>query len=253
MSLKVLISDDDKHIRMILRKTLSKFPDVEIVGESQSGPDAVKLLEKLDCNCIFTDVEMPGGDGITAAKQILDIHPNIKIIFITAHQEYMPQAFEIYAYDYLIKPFSIKRLEQTVKKIQAQINSEAILQKNAVVDSGGLNSDKIAKIYLKAKDGSMPFEPNDIYMSERENNQTILVLKNERINVSETLTELEAILPNEIFIRSHKSYIININRIHKLVPYGRWTYVVKFNGINVDALITRKKAKELESKFHWIM
>lgn len=228
--LKVIVVDDEESMRFILKKALSKFPSVGIIGEASNGKDAVNLVEKLKPDGVFMDVEMPNMDGIEAAKLMLDIQPKIMLIFITAYQQYMPQAFELYAFDYMVKPFKLERLNQTVKRmlvISSPTISDTLLIKNRE-ETAILNQDEITLI-------------------QRENRSTVIVTSSGRHTTTQTLSELEQKLNKDIFMRSHKSYIINKNKINQLLPYGRWTYIVKFKDVEDDALITSEKAKELES------
>lgn len=228
--LKVIVVDDEESMRFILKKALSRFPNVSIIGEASNGKDAVNLVEKLKPDGVFMDVEMPNMDGIEAAKLMLDIQPKIMLIFITAYQQYMPQAFELYAFDYMVKPFKLERLNQTVKRmlvISSPIVSDTLLIKNRE-ETAILNQDEITLI-------------------QRENRSTVIVTSSGKHTTTQTLSELEQKLNKDIFMRSHKSYIINKNKIKQLLPYGRWTYIVKFKDVKDDALITSEKSKELEN------
>lgn len=228
--LKVIVVDDEESMRFILKKALSRFPNVSIIGETSNGKDAVNLVEKLKPDGVFMDVEMPNMDGIEAAKLMLDIQPKIMLIFITAYQQYMPQAFELYAFDYIVKPFKLERLNQTVKRmivISSPIVSDTLLIKNRE-ETAILNQDEITLI-------------------QRENRSTVIVTSSGKHTTTQTLSELEQKLNKDIFMRSHKSYIINKNKIKQLLPYGRWTYIVKFKDVKDDALITSEKSKELEN------
>jgi len=228
--LKVIVVDDEKNMRFILKKALSKFPKVEVIGEAANGKDALDLVETLKPDGVFMDVEMPNMDGIEAAKLMLDIQPKIMLIFITAHQQYMPQAFELYAFDYMVKPFKLERLKQTLKRMIVT-----------------LSPNQTDTLLIKNREQTAILNQNEIILIQRENRSTVIVTSSCKYTTTQTLSELEQKLNNDIFIRSHKSYIINKNKIKELLPYGRWTYIVKFKDIKEDALITSQKSKELES------
>ena len=104
--MKVLIADDDKSMRFVLRKALEKQKNIDIGIEVENGSEAVAAFEHDKYDVAFLDVDMPVLDGIEAAKLILDIHPKCMVVFVTAHEEYMQEAFELYAFDYMVKPFS---------------------------------------------------------------------------------------------------------------------------------------------------
>jgi len=245
MELKVLIIDDDEGMRLILKKILSKTEGFKLVGEAESGETGLGLAETLCPHIVFLDIEMPGMDGVECAKKILEIAPRTFIIFATAHENYMSEAFEIYASDYLIKPFKIDRILNTLERIKDVFKNkdELTLRKTP------LNKESLAKLVIKSKEGTSFINSKDIILIEREKRSTIIHTVDEIISTSEGLSEIEERLDTSVFFRSHKSYIINLSMIYKIYPYGRWTYTVKLRNTDKDALLTREKYEYLERLF----
>lgn len=239
--LRVLVVDDEERMRFILKKALDQFSTMELIGEATDGQEAVKLVEETRPDVVFMDVEMPGVNGLEAAKMIADIDPKCMIVFITAFQEYRPEAFELYAFDYIVKPFEMERLKKTIQRIQ--------LLKPKLTPSPSIAT--LPHILLKNREGMAVIHPKDIILIQREERSTIIVTEKDRFTTSETLSELEEKLPSHLFLRSHKSYIIQIEKIKRIHPYGRWTYVIQFEGTKEDALLTKEKAKLLEDRFHF--
>lgn len=245
MSLKVLIADDDCGMRLVLRKALKNIDQVEIVGEAENGEAALCLYDELKPEVVFLDVEMPFITGLDCAKRIMDINPKTFIVFATAHDEYMPDAFELYAFDYLIKPFKIERIYQTMERIKSiGDRKENIDIKQIIKHDKGLD-----KLIVKSKEGISFLDMNDIVMIQRENRSTVIYTFNEGFTTSESLSDLEDRLDKAKFFRSHKSYIINLSLVDKIYPYGRWTYIVKLKSTEKDALLTHEKYTELEKIF----
>lgn len=230
MAIRAVIADDEAEMRFIMKKALEKLGGVTVIGEAGNGLEAVALVERLKPDCIFLDVEMPEVDGVAAARGIKEIAAKTKIVFVTAHQEYMPQAFETYAYDYMVKPFRLERLKETVEKIRAELDREP------------------EKVMLKLKDGLTLIAAEDIVIIQREERQTAIITLKGKYHVAESLSDLMETLPQGDFIRSHKSYIVNLRHIKKISSYGRWTFICEFNGVAEDALITSKIVKELEGR-----
>lgn len=242
----ILLVDDEDSMRFVLRKALEKIPHINIVGEAKQGDEAVALVASLKPDAIFMDVDMPSLNGVEAAKLIVDIHPSSMIVFLTGHNEYMQEAFELYAFDYILKPFKLDRLKATVERMQA-INPQNIIHDE---HTKSLPTEKLTKeIFLKNKDGMAVISSEDIVLVQRENRNTIIITPTDRFITSQTLSELETKLPPHLFLRSHKSYIIQIGKITRISPYGRWTYVVKLKGITEDALLTKANAVALEERF----
>lgn len=245
MEIKVLIIDDDEGMRLVLSKIISKTEGFTLVGEADSGETGLSLVETLSPHIVFLDVEMPGMGGIECAKRIIDIAPKTFIIFATAHEKYMPEAFEVYASDYLIKPFKIDRVLTTLERIKdIFINKDETIVKHTPY-----NKDSLAKLVIKNKEGTSFIDCKDIIFIERENRNTIIHTVGERVTSSEGLSEIEDRLDKSLFFRSHKSYLINLSMIYKIYPYGRWTYTVKLKNTDKDALLTHDKYEYLEKLF----
>lgn len=245
LKLKVLIADDDEGMRLILRKIVSRAEGYEIAGEAEDGQAALRLYEAVRPDVVFLDVEMPVVNGVECAKRIADINPKTLIIFATAHEEYMPEAFSVYAFDYVVKPFKAERLLKTLERI---IEAEGIKMEFA---AGKRQATSIAseKLMVRNKEEINLIDVSEILLIQREDRTTAIYTGNERFVTSEGLSELEERLDKSIFFRSHKSYIINLGAINKIYPYGRWTYVVKLKGTDKDALLTHERYEELEKLF----
>jgi two-component system, LytTR family, response regulator len=246
LELKVLIADDDYGMRLVLKKALDKIKYCKLIGEAEDGNTVLQLYEKLQPDVVFLDVEMPGLTGIECAKRIIDINPKTFIIFATAHGEYMPDAFETYAFDYLIKPFKVERLSKTLERISLLSEKQEDIGIHKIIRyEKGLD-----KILIKNKEGVSFIDMNDIIIIQREDRSTAIYTSKEAFNTSEALSDLEERLGKGLFFRSHKSYIINLSMISKIYPYGRWTYLVKLKNTEKDALLTHERYEELKNIFN---
>lgn len=117
MAIRVIVVEDESGIRKLLRKIIERNDGFEVAGECDNLADAVSLFARLKPEVVFLDIEINGASGIDCAKIIADMEPKTKIVFATAHAEYMPEAFEVYAFDYLVKPFDIERVDRTLARI----------------------------------------------------------------------------------------------------------------------------------------
>lgn len=244
--MNVLIADDEPGMRLILRKKIEKTEGFNLVGEAVNGEEAVSLFQELHPQVVFLDVDMPEKNGIECARAIQDMNPAAIIIFATAHEEYRQEAFEVYAFDYLVKPFNLERLEQTLERI---LKTRQPAENKAVPKPVTMKPVE-GRLMLKHRDGIAFIDQQDILLVQREDRATVIYTEDgQRYLLSETLSETEARLDPEIFFRCHKSYIINLRRIRNITPYGRWTYVVQLEKTDHDALITYQKYEELEQRF----
>lgn len=245
MAIKVILIDDESGIRTLLRKIIEHNEGFEVVGESDNCEDGITLFHKTKAEVVFLDIEMNGTSGLDCAKVISDLDPKTKIIFATAHTEYMSDAFELYAYDYLIKPFNVDRVNQTLDRIKSmsEVSSHDQFVKIVKYERG------LDKLLVKGKESMSFIDIKDIILVQRENSSTVIYTKQDSFTTSLSISDIEMKLDSEQFLRSHKSYLINISQIKKIEPYGRWTYVVSFKDIKKDALITAAKFEEIKKRY----
>jgi len=245
MAIKVILIDDESGIRTLLRKIIEHNEGFEIVGESDNCEGAITLFHKMKPEVVFLDIEMNGTSGLDCAKIITDLDPKTKIIFATAHSQYMSDAFELYAYDYLIKPFNIDRVNQTLDRIKSmsEVSSHDQFVKIVKYERG------LDKLLVKGKESMSFIDIKDIILVQRENSSTVIYTNQDSFTTSLSISDIEMKLDPEQYLRSHKSYLINISQIKKIEPYGRWTYVVSFKDIKKDALITAAKFEEIKKRY----
>ena len=237
MSFQVIIADDDPGMRLIERKMISRVEGFELSGEACDGEELLRLVEEKRPQVVFLDVEMPGKTGVECAW----------VIFATAHDQYMGDAFSVYAFDYLVKPFKVERVMQTLERARDMLSGkrEAALPapKREKKISGG-------RLMLRHRDGLAFVAMDDILLVQREERSTVIYTEGGgRYVTSDSLQETEDRLDPSVFFRCHRSYIINLNHIRDITPYGRWTYIVKLDGTQQDALITHEKYEELQELF----
>lgn len=245
--IKVLIADDESGMRSIMRKMIERVEGFMLMDEADNGEDLLTLFKKHQPHVVFLDVEMPKKTGVECARIIQDTDPKAIIIFATAHDTYMSEAFEVYAFDYLVKPFKAERVIKTLEKAKDRI----IKRNEALMPPIALPVKKTAeRLMLHHKEGVSFINMQDIVLVQREDRATVLYTVGDgRYVTGESLGETEERLDKKLFFRCHKSYIINLNHIRDITPYGRWTYVVRLNGTAHDALITHEKYEELEKMF----
>jgi len=245
--IRVVLADDDRGMRTVMRKMIAKVEGFALVGEADNGLDLMKLVEEKRPQVVFLDVEMPGMTGVECARIIQDTDPTTVLIFATAHDQYMGDAFEVYAFDYLLKPLKADRVIKTLQRARDRI---ARLDEKPLPAIKSANRAAAGRLMLRHREGVSFINMSDILLVQREDRSTVIyTVGGGRYVTSESLGETEARLDPNVFFRCHKSYIINLNQIDNITPYGRWTYVVRLNGTEHDALITHEKYEELERMF----
>ena len=233
MAMRIFIADDDAGMRLVLRRLLEGTDGVELIGEAGDGAEALRACLELRPDAVFFEVEMPGLSGVEAARELRAALPDTAILFVTAHGEYMPEAFELYADDYLVKPFKADRVRQTLRRLQRRA------EKRRAAPGGSL--------LLHGRE-EMRFVPiREIILVSRSERTTRIVTAEEVYTTSEPLSALWARLEPCGFLRSHRAFIINPAKVTRVLPYGRWSYTLRFRGTQEEALITKEKLDELES------
>ena len=246
--IKVIIADDDPGMRLIERKMIEKVEGFTLIGEAKDGAELLALVEEKHPQIVFLDVEMPEKTGVECARIIQDMDPGIVMIFATAHDEYMGDAFEVYAFDYLLKPFKVDRVLKTLERARDRIGH--VDDEPLPVPAKPVPTAANGRLMLHHKEGVSFINMNDILLVQREDRATVIyTVGNGRYVTGDSLGDTEARLDPGVFFRCHKSYIINLNYISNITPYGRWTYVVQLTGTDHDALITHEKYEELEKMF----
>ncbi len=231
MAVRILIADDDAGMRLALRSIIESMDGFTVAGEAETGARAVVLAAELRPDIVFLDVEMPEMSGTDAAAAISAALPDVIEIFATAHSEYMPAAFEVYAFDYIVKPFSSDRVRQTLRRAEKALRTR---------------SDDDTSLLIRGRD-SISFIPlSSVIIVYREKRETRIVTAEETFSTASSLAELWQKLEGHGFIRTHRAYIVRASAITRLYPYGRWTYSAALRGCDENALVTHDKLEELQ-------
>ncbi len=235
MLIQTLIADDEVLARRKLRQLLSEEADVEIVGEGSTATEIIKLVRLLAPKLLFLDVEMPGMDGldlISALSELSDIVMP-QIIFTTAYDRYALQAFDVHAVDYLLKPFTAERLHSAVERAREQLSlaeRSSSRSDRRETTSGAYTS----RIVFKSR-GRILFLPiSDIRWIGAEENYVRICTGTETHLLRETMASMEKRLDPGLFLRVHRSAIVNLKYVKEVRTEARGDFVVQLvNGQKV--------------------
>ncbi|SHK96064.1 LytR/AlgR family response regulator transcription factor [Desulforamulus aeronauticus] len=247
----VLIAEDDPSMRHILNKTLSQIPGVKVVGEAADGLTALTMVENLKPRVVFIDIDLPQKNGLDLAREICDINPQTILVFATAYDDYTQEAFEVYAFDYLVKPYKLGRIKKTMERIkQLELRRTPLanyLHPNAIGD--GTSS----RIVVRQNERLLFLDTKEMLFITKEDRKTVIYFPKQQISIMENLEDIEKRLPNSIFFRSHRSYIVNLALIKKIFPYGRKGYEIAFAESKETALLTSERFKALEKRLKLVI
>lgn len=245
--LRVIVVDDEADGIAALSKMLRlNCPEAEIIAACNNAETAAQQILALKPDVVFLDIQMPGKNGIEMLAEMQE--RKFEIIFVTAHNEYMLQALQFSAADYLLKPVDEDRLVEAVNRVKDRLE-----QKNepANIDVLLHNLQKTnqlheMKLVVPTFKGFSVLKLEEIVVCEAEKNYTVFHLQHKKtITVSRTLLEYEKILHNTSFFRVHKTFMINLQHV---VEYqrGEGGLVVMDNGMEVE--VSRRKKEEFMNK-----
>lgn len=245
MSTTCMIVDDEKLARDLLREYLENFPDIQLVGESEQGTDAVEKIDKLKPDIVFLDVQMPGMTGFDVLE---DIEHEPYVIFTTAYDQYAIKAFEKNAVDYLLKPLDEERFRTSInralkRKSLEHSTIEDLLQSLRSERKGPFDS----HIFVQKSEKLFNLPVEEIVYLEASGDYTIITTKADQFVSSSGIGKLEEILNPEVFIRVHRSTIVNVNYLKEIERHFNGGMVVKMqNGKSFP--VSRTYAKLIRKK-----
>ncbi len=241
--IKVLLADDDFRMRLIIKNVLSKMDDVNIVGETDNGKLLVEMVKEYLPDVVFIDIDMPQKDGIVASREIFKFNSKICLIFATAYSEFTHEAYDVYAFDYLLKPFKIERIKETMERIIALKDPKILTKDESMIKT---------KLFIPSSGIYKVICVESIIYITRQGRKTIIHTINENVKCYESLQKLESQLSINIFFRCHQGFIINTNMIQEIASCKNKVYTVKLFSTEDTVLMTAEKFKEFKERFSLI-
>lgn len=246
--LKVIIAEDDVSMRVVLKRALEEIPELTVIGEAENGRQLVAMVETMEPDAVFLDIDMPALNGIEASQEIFDIDSKIFLVFATDFSCSMQEAFEVYAFDYLVKPFDLERIRQTtnrIKELKKEREQVVALQREVTP-----HRKENPKLIASSNEKSVFISIQDIiFITRNERKTTIHIAGSSPVQTCESLQSLEKRLNKYRFFRCHKSFIINPDMVMELSPWGNKTYLVKLVNTKETALMTLEHVKEFHKQY----
>ena len=230
--MKALIVDDERLARTELKRLLTPFKDVNVIGEAVNADDALEKIAELKPDLIFLDIQMPGKTGFEMLEE-LDSVPTV--IFVTAYDEYALKAFEYNALDYLLKPIEPKRLEETINKLIEKSRKKTVKELDKDTLSG---SDQV---FVKDGEKCWFVKLEQVRLFESEGNYVRIYFDENKPLILRTLNYLDERLDDKVFFRANRKHIINLKWINTIEPWLNGGLLVKLkDGQKVE--VSRRQA-----------
>lgn len=248
--IRVIIVDDEEPARSELRYLLEKLSDVDIVGEFSNGEAAIKIMPTLNPHLIFMDIEMSGLNGIQTAEKI-ELNSFLPlIVFATAHEEFAVKAFELNAVDYLLKPFSAKRVAKCIDKVRTLLH-EAIQTspKKRDTELQSAPSYALQKLAIEHNGKASVVDTKDIIAAYCTEGQLSIHTPDKCYYTNMPLQDLHSRLDERMFFRTHRAYLVNIEKIREIIPWFNGTYNLVLEGLTEEVPVSRQQVPKLKKLF----
>lgn len=234
--LNCVIVEDEFPAREELKYFINSNSNFQITKEFENPIDALKYIEGNHIDIVFLDINMPELDGMSLGKIIHRLNKNIKLIFITAYKDFAIDAFEIKAFDYILKPYSEERIIKVLDNLVEDLNKN----ENSIKDFN------IKKITVNLDSKMVVLSTDDILYIEADEKETHIFTESNMYTSKLKISQLETILPENTFFRGHRSFIVNIDKIVEVEPWFNGTYILKVLNCDFKIPVSRNKVKELK-------
>ncbi len=216
--IRTLVVDDEPVARARMRSLLQDEPDIEIVGECDSGPDALSQIQSASPDLVFLDIQMPQMDGLQLSRALGDRMP--AVVFVTAYDEYALRAFEVHALDYVLKPFSAERFKSALTHARQQLN------KRRTAGVPAAPPERRDRLVIKSSGRIYFVRTQEIDWCEAAGNYVRLHVGAQTHLVRGTMGYIESQLDPRQFVRVHRSTIVNVDRIQELRSSFNGEYLI---------------------------
>ncbi|GGD32638.1 LytR/AlgR family response regulator transcription factor [Franconibacter pulveris 1160] len=236
--MKVIIVEDEVLAQQELSWLIKEHSEMEIVGIFDDGLDVLKFLQHNRVDAIFLDINIPSLDGVLLAQNISKFAHKPFIVFITAWKEHAVEAFELEAFDYILKPYQESRIISMLQKLEAAFSQQT--SPHAAAPANREN----ATINLVKDERIIVTDINDIYYAEAHEKMTFVYTRREAYVMPINITEFCSRLPEAHFFRCHRSYCVNLNKIREIEPWFNNTYILRLRDLDFQVPVSRSKVKE---------
>ncbi len=208
--MRVVMVEDEPLARDLLRRYLAMYDDLELVGEASDGRSGLALVNETSPDVVLLDIQMPGLDGLAVARQM---RPGAAVVFITAHDQHAMTAFELGAFDYLLKPVTADRLRVAMERVRERRAGGAGQELLRERLESALEEGHLRRFFVRHGGALVPVEVGDIVRLEADDDYTAVHAKGRRLLVHVPLREMAARLDAKMFVRVHRCDVVNLAHV----------------------------------------
>ena len=252
MKVTALVVDDEQLARDELCFLLGQTADVQVIGQAGDGIEALGLLEDLEPDVVFLDIQMPGLTGFEVARQAVARHLAPEFVFVTAYDQYALDAFHVNAVDYLLKPVDATRLDRALARARRRLSAErqpgvSGAELERIVQMVSERQTRRTQVAVKVEDRILLLPADDLVYASL-NDDVVSVVANGTAGTAavRTLDELQAQLDPAVFWRVHRSYLVNIHKIKEIVPWFSRNFILRMKDAKATEIpVSRTQTKRL--------
>ena len=219
-----IIIDDEYPSIEELSFFVTNFSSIKIADKFDDSIKALEYLQTHSVDVIFLDINMPKLDGLSFSRVIKTLKYKPLLVFISAYSEYALEAFEVAAFDYILKPYSENRIVDTLKRLEHCTSTKPSNNRIALSRNN--------KLYV--------LNMNEIFYCEANEHEVYVYTKDDQYKVSSSISDFNKKLPQGIFFKCHRSYIVNTDKITEIIPWFNNTYIIKLQGLNSEIPVSRQ-------------
>lgn len=237
MQVKTIIVDDEPPICDEIEYLLKREADIEIAAKFTNALDALSYLANTACDLVFLDIKMPGMSGLDIARKLGALQRPPLVVFSTAFPEHALDAFDTLAVGYITKPITQTNISKVVAKVRT------ILERGPRTEKPSIN-----RVCVMKNGSYIPIDKYDIVFVYVRNKEVYIRTREGEYATSLTIHEVEKILPEPHFLRVHRQYLVNLDKVAEIIPWFRGSYMLRMEAVNSDAIpVSRNKTKELKT------
>lgn len=227
MILKALVVDDEPPAREELTYMLEASGKVQVIGECEDGDEVIPFLYKTPVDIVFMDIQMRVQNGLSTAWQIIQMEKPPKIVFTTGYSQYAQEAFELNAIDYIMKPYVQERINRSIMKAEENLKTGRVNEPiQTMINHGETYEPNRLVAWRNDRLVVLPYD-EILYAKADESRKTLVASTKDVCHTTLTLKELEEKLRQPNFLRTHKSYIVNLEKVEEIIPWFNNTYLLK--------------------------
>lgn len=224
--IKVVIAEDDEVLRKQLIAIISAMEGFDVIYFTGCGSELLKVLKKAKPDLVISDINMPKITGIEAIRAVRQELPDTEIVFITAYDNFIKEAVQLYAFDFIQKPLVESRLQETLERIKRRLKTHESL------------------IEFKSEGSVMVVRTKELYFIEAVKKKTIIYTEVGNFTSNLSLKEVEGILKEEYFFKTSRSYFVNLKKVRGLKPISRTSFEVNFDKKGYVAYLSKNRYEE---------